>query len=149
MVDTLTLPKIILWLKKIEIFEQLAVNELSAVAAVTEQVTFAENEQVINEGDAGDTLYLIIEGEVVVLKRQEDGQDVELDRMGEGDSFGEMALFEDIPRSATIRSVRPSSMLMLHKQEFKEIVHEYPQIALGICKALSSRIRKLHRKMIT
>jgi hypothetical protein len=148
MVDTLTLPKIILWLKKIEIFEQLAVNELSAVAAVTEQVTFAENEQVINEGDAGDTLYLIIEGEVVVLKRQEDGQEVELDRMGAGDSFGEMALFEDIPRSATIRSVRPSRMLVLHKQEFKEIVHEYPQIALGICKALSSRIRKLHRKMM-
>jgi len=148
MADSLTLPKIILWLKKIEIFEHLAVDELAAVAAVTEQVAITENEQVIKEGDPGDTLYLIMEGEVAVIKEQEAGREIELDRMGAGDSFGEMALFEDIPRSATIRTVKPSRMLILHKQAFREIVREYPQIALDICKALSGRIRKLHSKMV-
>lgn len=147
MAETLTLPKIILWLKKIDIFEQLAVNELAAVASVTEEVDFSENQEVIKEGDPGETLYLIIEGRVAVFKQQDDGGEIELDRMDAGDYFGEMALFEDIPRTATIRTVAPSRMLMLHKQEFKEMVREYPQIALDICKALSGRIRKLHSRM--
>ena len=147
MAETLTLPKIILWLKKIEIFEQLAVNELAAVASVTEEVEFQKGQEVIREGDPGETLYLIIEGRVAVFKQQDDGGEIELDRMDAGDYFGEMALFEDIPRTATIRTIEPSRMLMLHKQEFKEMVREYPQIALDICKALSGRIRKLHSRM--
>ena len=147
MTETLTLPKIILWLKRIEIFEQLAVNELAAVASVTEEIDFAENHEVIKENDQGDTLYLIIEGRVSVFKRQEDGSEIELDFMDAGDYFGEMALFEDLPRTATIRTTTPCRMLMLHKQEFKEMVREYPQIALAICKILSARIRKLHTRM--
>lgn len=147
MAETLTLPTIILWLKRIEIFEQLAVNELAAVASVTEEVDFAADQEVIREGDSGETLYLIIEGRVAVFKQQEGGGEIELDRMDAGDYFGEMALFEDIPRTATIRTVAPSRMLMLHKQEFKEMVREYPQIALDICKVLSGRIRKLHARM--
>jgi len=147
MTESLTLPKIILWLKRIEIFEQLTVNELAAVASVTEEIDFAENEEVIKENDQGDTLYLIIEGRVSVFKRQEDGKEIELDNMDAGDYFGEMALFEDLPRTATIRTTTPCRMLMLHKQEFKEMVREYPQIALAICKVLSARIRKLHARM--
>jgi CRP-like cAMP-binding protein len=58
-----------------------------------------------------------------------------------------MALFEQIPRTATIRTVKPCRMLVLHKQQFDEMVREYPQIALEICKVLSSRIRKLHQRM--
>lgn len=147
MMDALTLPNIILLLKKIEIFEQLTVNELAAVASVTEEVSFPEGRMVIQEGDPGDTLYLIIEGRVAVSKKQDGGGEIELDRMDAGDYFGEMALFEDIPRTATIRTLHPCRMLTLHKQEFKEMVREYPQIALDICKVLSSRIRKLHSKM--
>jgi len=60
-----------------------------------------------------------------------------------------MALFEDVLRSATIRTEQDSRLLVLHKQEFKEIVREYPQIALTICKILSGRIRKLHKKLMT
>jgi CRP-like cAMP-binding protein len=114
---------------------------------VTEEVEFQKGQEVIREGDPGETLYLIIEGRVAVFKQQDDGGEIELDRMDAGDYFGEMALFEDIPRTATIRTIEPSRMLMLHKQEFKEMVREYPQIALDICKALSGRIRKLHSRM--
>ena len=147
MAEALMLPNVILLLKNIEIFEQLAVNEMAAVASVTEEVSFPENHVVIQEGDAGNTLFMIIEGQVAVLKNQEGHRDIELDRMGAGDYFGEMALFEDIPRTATIRTLEPCRMLVLHKQEFKEMVREYPQIALDICKVLSGRIRKLHAKM--
>jgi uncharacterized membrane protein YeaQ/YmgE (transglycosylase-associated protein family) len=147
MADALTLPNTILLLKNIEIFEQLTVNDLAAVASVSEVVSFPENQTVIQEGDSGDTLYLIIEGRVTVSKKQDGGGEIELDQMDAGDYFGEMALFEDIPRTATIRTLQPCRMLTLHKQEFKEMVREYPQIALDICKVLSGRIRKLHTRM--
>lgn len=147
MVAALMLPDIILRLKSIEIFEGLAVGELAAVASVTEEASFDEQRVVIQQGDPGNTLYLVIDGEVAVIKRQEDGGELELDRIGSGDYFGEMALFEQIPRTATIRTVKPCRMLLLHKQQFDEMVREYPQIALEICKVLSSRIRKLHQKV--
>jgi hypothetical protein len=147
MVAALMLPDIILRLKSIEIFEGLSVGELAAVASVTEEASFDEQQVVIQQGDPGNTLYLVIDGEVAVIKLQEDGSELELDRIGSGDYFGEMALFEQIPRTATIRTVKPCRMLLLHKQQFDEMVREYPQIALEICKVLSSRIRKLHQKV--
>lgn len=145
----LTIPDKILLLKGIEIFEGLRVRELAAVASVTEEKDYQEGENVIQEGESGDTMYLIIRGEVSVIKGQEEGREIDLDRIHEGDYFGEMALFEDMPRSATIRTLTPIRLLVLHKQVFKEIVTEYPQIALHICKVLSGRIRKLHSRIKT
>ena len=140
-------PDKILRLKEIEIFEGLAVSELAAVASVTEEAVYPPGEIVIKEGEAGDTMYLVIKGEVSVIKArggEEGGHEIELARISGGDYFGEMALFEDTVRSATIRTAEESRLLVLHKQEFTEIVREYPQIALHICKALSRRMRKLH-----
>jgi len=94
-------------------------------------------------------MYLVFKGEVSVIKTtgEEGEHEIELARIGTGDYFGEMALFEDTVRSATIRTAKESRFLVLHKQEFTEIVREYPQIALHICKALSGRIRELHEKV--
>jgi len=143
----ITISDKILHLKGIEIFEGLSVGELAAVASVTEEAVYPPGEIVIKEGDPGETMYLIISGEVSVLKSQGEDHEIELDRISGGDYFGEMALFEDTLRSATIRTEKESSCLVLHKQEFKEIVREYPQIALHICKILGGRIRKLHEKV--
>lgn len=138
-----SLPDVLLRLKRIEIFESLTISQLAAIAAVTEEIDFDENATVINEGDEGDTLYLVLEGKVAVIKRQGETE-VELDQIEAGDYFGEMALF-GVPRTATIRTLTPCRMLYLHKHAFDEMVKEYPQIALEICKVLSKRIRTLHQ----
>ena len=145
----ITIPDKILRLKGINIFEGLSVSELAAVASVTEEVDYPSNEIVIREGESGETMYLVFKGEVSVIKTtgEEGEHEIELARIGTGDYFGEMALFEDTVRSATIRTAKESRFLVLHKQEFTEIVREYPQIALHICKALSGRIRELHEKV--
>jgi len=140
----ISVPDKILHLRKIQIFEELSIAELSAVASVTEESVFQPGETVIKEGDPGEIMYLIIEGEVSVNKGQEPGHKIELDRISVGDYFGEMALFEDMPRSATIRTEKETRLLMLHKREFAEIVREYPQIALNICRVLGARLRKSH-----
>jgi CRP-like cAMP-binding protein len=110
-------------------------------------VLHAPGEIVIEEGTSGDTMYLVVKGEVSVLKGRGEETTIELDRISEGDYFGEMALFEDTVRSASIRTEKETRLLVLHKREFTEIVREYPEIALHICRALGSRIRKLHEKI--
>jgi ATP/ADP translocase len=144
----ISIPDRILLLRGIEIFEALSVSELAAVASVTEEIICRPGDIIIKEGETGENMYLVIKGEVSVIKNQGKKDEIELDRISSGDYFGEMALFEDILRSATIRAEQESHLLVLHKQEFKEIVREYPQIALNICKVLSGRIRKLHKKMM-
>jgi CRP-like cAMP-binding protein len=114
---------------------------------VTEEVVHPVGTLVIKEGETGETMYMIIAGEVSVNKSQGGGPEIELDRILAGDYFGEMALFEDVVRSATIRTEEETRLLVLHKQEFTEIVREYPQIALHICRILSQRIRVLHEKI--
>jgi CRP-like cAMP-binding protein len=137
----------ILHLRKINLFEGLSVSELAAVASVTEEIIYPPGETVIKEGDRGETMYLIIKGEVVVIKDQGNGREIELDHIAAGDYFGEMALFENVPRSATIRTEKESHLLVLDQMEFSEIVREYPQIALQICKEFSKRLRELHEKI--
>ncbi len=137
----------ILHLKNIEIFADLSVNELAAVASVTEEAAFNEMEMVFREGERGDTLFLILEGEVAVIKDCNAEREFELDSIGPGDYFGDMALFGDDRRSATIRVKKNARFLTLNKQELQEIVREYPQIALHVCRVLSIRIRRLHGKI--
>ena len=137
----------ILYLKQIEIFGDLSINELAAVASVTEEASFGEGAMVFREGEQGDTLFLILEGEVAVIKDCNVDRAIELDSIGPGDYFGDMALFGDDRRSATIRVKKAARFLILHKQELQEIVGEYPQIALHVCRVLSMRIRRLHGKI--
>jgi CRP-like cAMP-binding protein len=127
-------------LRGIQIFEDLSVSELAAIASVTEEVVHPFGTVVIKEGETGETMYMIIAGEVSVNKRQEGGSEIELDRIFAGDYFGEVALFEDVVRSATIRAEEETRLLVLHRQKIEEAVREHPQIALHICKKLTDRI---------
>ncbi|MBS3755760.1 MAG: cyclic nucleotide-binding domain-containing protein [Desulfobacterales bacterium] len=143
----LTVPEKILLLKNIAIFSGLTASELGAIAAVTEEIDYPEEQVVIAEGEPGERVYLIIEGEVAVCKGSNAHQQIRLDTMSAGDYFGEMALFEEAERSATIRTLKASRFLVLDKQEFNELVREYPGIALQICTVLSQRLRHLHSRL--
>ncbi|MFP4000155.1 MAG: cyclic nucleotide-binding domain-containing protein [Desulfobacterales bacterium] len=122
-------------------------GELAAIAAVTREVDYEEGHSVIAEGEPGDSVYLIIDGQVAVCKGRDTDHQIQLDTMGGGDYFGEMALFEDSERSATIRTLKSSRFLVLDKQEFNELVREYPGIALQICMTLSQRLRHLQSRV--
>ena len=138
--------KIIL-LREIEIFSDLKVAELAAIAAVTEEVSYPPTQQVFQQNEVGETVFMVISGLVEVVREVSSDERVVLDTIGRGGAFGEMALLDDSPRSATIQTVEPSRFLVLHKQAFNETVMEYPRIALQICAVLSQRIRHLHSKI--
>jgi CRP-like cAMP-binding protein len=130
-------------LRGINIFEDLALHELGAIALVTEESVFTEGSVVFKQGERGDAMYIIIDGEVSVLKNQDDREMLELDRIEGGDYFGEIALSIDVVRSATIRAEEETRLLVLHRQKFEEAVREHPQIALNICKVLTDRIFRI------
>ena len=136
----------ILLLKEIEIFSGLGPSELAAIASVTEERDYAEDMTVIKQNDAGESLFLIIQGRVQVIIEEAEGKEVQLNYIDAGGAFGEMSLIDDNPRSATIRTVEPCRFLILHKQEFKEIAMEFPRVTLQICSILSQRIREAQGK---
>jgi Cyclic nucleotide-binding domain/TLC ATP/ADP transporter len=137
----------ILLLKEIEIFSGMSPAELAAIATVTKELNYPEDRTVIKQNDVGETVFLVVNGEVEVIKELMDGNEMKLAMIREGDAFGEMALLEHEPRSATIRTTKPSQFLIIHQQEFKETAMEYPGIALKICKILSRRLRDLHGRV--
>ncbi len=141
----ISLGETILLLKEIEIFSGLSPAELAAIATVTKQLNYPGDRTVIKQNDVGETVFLVIDGEVEVIKELADENKMVIAVISQGDSFGEMALLENEPRSATIRTTKPSRFLIIHQQEFKETAMEYPGIALKICKVLSRRIRNLHK----
>jgi CRP/FNR family cyclic AMP-dependent transcriptional regulator len=143
----LTITDKIIQLKSIAIFGGLSVRELSAVASFAEEQKSGAGEVVFRENDVGEMLYVLFEGEVSIIKGYQTEKQSEFSRMQASNYFGEMALFDDGKRSATIRAEMPSRFLTLHKFEFSETVREYPQIALNAIKVLSGRLRSLGVKV--
>jgi CRP-like cAMP-binding protein len=126
----------VLFLKSIELFSQIPGEDLAQVALIATEETREANEEVMREGDSGDALYLVLEGQVRVHRG-----DKEIARLGERECFGEMAILDASPRSATVTAVTEITLLKIGREEFQEIMAEKPEIALGIIKVLSRRLR--------
>lgn len=104
--------------------------------------TFEKGERIINEGDPGDCMYVIQEGEVEIFVER-NGEDVRLAIRGEGEFFGEMAVFEREVRSASVRAMGRVRVLTLDKKNFLKRIQEDPSLAFRIVQTMSSRIREL------
>lgn len=126
----------VLFLKSIDLFSQIPGEDLSQIAQITDEVQFEEGDEVFHEGDPGDTLYFVIDGKV----RIHTGGD-ELAVLGERQVFGEMALLDSEPRSASASALLDLTLLKIHRDDFNEILAEKSEIAQGIIKVLTRRLR--------
>lgn len=100
-------------LKKIPIFSELTDAELNYLAQYVSQESFSSNEEIIREGDQETDIYLVVDGEVVIVKKNASEREHEIRRLGSGNVFGEMAIIDREPRSATVRAVGPTRALRL------------------------------------
>jgi signal-transduction protein with cAMP-binding, CBS, and nucleotidyltransferase domain len=123
-------------LKTVSIFSKTPDNVLADVADLLEEVDVSENESIFKKGDPGDSLYVIVDGKV----RVHDGDRI-LNYLGERDVFGEMALLDPEPRSATVTAVEPTRLFRLDQMPFYELMEERPEIAAGIIRVLTGRLR--------
>lgn len=137
----------ILFLQNIPIFQNLSVDELGEIAAITKTDTFEEDEILFKEGDLGDLAYIVISGEVEIYKSIKKGNQITIARLQKGACFGEMALFDGQPRSASARTTVPSVLSMYSRDDLISVMHQYPTIALGIITVISNRLRNVQKNL--
>src|SRR5438132_426455 len=131
----------VLFLKSIDLFRALPSEELAQIAEIAEEQPLASGDRVFAEGEPGDALYLIVEGKVKVHKG-----DKELVRLGVRDVFGEMAVLDFEPRSASVTAVEDAVVLKIGRDDFRDILSERPEIAMGVMKVLTRRLRETSKK---
>lgn len=107
---------------------------------------YADGEIIISEGDVGDCMYVIQEGQVeVIIGNGED--EIQLSILKPGDFFGEMAVFERDVRSATVRALGPTRVITVDKKNFMRRVHEDPVLAFRLVETMSHRVRNLTERI--
>jgi CRP/FNR family transcriptional regulator len=104
---------------------------------------YKDGEVIICEGEEGNCMYVIQEGEVEVLIQGDNDKEIRLGVRGEGEFFGEMAIFDRDVRSATVRALGDARVLTVDKKNFMRRVHEDPSLAFRLVETMSHRIREL------
>lgn len=130
-------------LAKIPLFSALSDAEFEAISKLAVTRTFHRNTLVINEGDASDSLYVILSGKVKVFLSDEEGKEITLNIQGEGEYFGELALLDTAPRSASVITVEDTRVAVISKPVFDQCLENNPGIALKIIRGLARRLREL------
>jgi diguanylate cyclase (GGDEF)-like protein len=135
-------------LSRVPLLQDLGRAELEKLASRTRREHFHSGADIVEIGAPGRSLYLVLDGLVQVIYPSP-SSDFELARLGAGDFFGEMALLNDKPRSATVRALTPVDLIALDKEEFRRVVSDTPGLALQLLAALSVRIRNADEQIST
>jgi HEAT repeat protein len=145
---TLSTMSRILFLQKVPIFANLSPEDLRRVALVSRERLFSPNEIICYEGDPGDELYIVVSGRVQVLVGFGEAGAKTVAVMGEGEAVGEVAILDDVPRTATLRAYGgPVRLLTLGADEFKRILRERPELAIEVIRVLSRRLDGLNKRV--
>ncbi|AFY65620.1 Crp/Fnr family transcriptional regulator [Geitlerinema sp. PCC 7407] len=132
----------LLFVRKVPLFQELRDDFLIRLASVMDEISFDTGHTIFTEGEEGRSLYIVVSGRVRVHIA-----DRELAQLSEGTPFGEMALFDAEPRSASITTLEPCECLVLTQQQLYDAIYETPGIAINIIKILSRRVRELNRRL--
>lgn len=114
---------------------------LHDLAGKMTMVRFNEGENIFKEGEDGDCLYLIISGRVLIHSMSAAGKEVVIQTLEQSDFFGEMCLLDGGKRSASARAMEETIVFCLEREDFLEILYNYPQTALKVNETLSKRLR--------
>jgi CRP/FNR family transcriptional regulator, cyclic AMP receptor protein len=134
-------------LGRVPAFEQLGASELNAVAAVAVPRSFAAGEAVFREGDASNTCYLVRSGRARAIREHSDGRQITLATFGTGDIFGELAMFDDELRSATIEATERLSVLAILGPDMRRLMREHSEIAVKLAISLVRRLRDANERL--
>ncbi len=124
------------FLRKSQLFPETPLMILAEIASKLEDISFQANETIFKTGDAGDYMYFVKNGHVRVHN-----EDRDIERLSVYDIFGEMALLDARPRMATVTSIEKTDLLRLDKSSFDKLIHERIEIAAGIIRVLTHRLR--------
>jgi CRP/FNR family cyclic AMP-dependent transcriptional regulator len=130
-------------LENIVIFSELSQPELEILENHMITRIFRKNTVVINEGDEANTLYIILSGKVKVFLSNADGKEIIINTQGVGEHFGELALLDNAPRSASVMTTEKSSIGAISKIDFVTLLTRHPELALKLIRELTQWVRLL------
>lgn len=134
-------------LKTFPLFQGLSDEVLGAVSRVSMMRRIPRGQAVVRAGDRTDYVYFVLTGNLKVVVSDEDGREVILSILGQGELFGEMGMFGEQPRSASVIAVVPADLVMIAKNDFRQIMQENFEIAWRIMSNLAERLRNADRKI--
>jgi CRP/FNR family transcriptional regulator, cyclic AMP receptor protein len=130
----------------IPMFDQIKSDDLKILARGMNFMDFQPREVIFTEGDKGDFVCFVTRGALDVVKKNEKGKDVVIATLGKGRSIGEMSIIDDFPRSATVKAKSQTTLLILTRKNFEQMLEQHPQIGVkllkGIARFMSMNMRK-------
>lgn len=136
----------ILFLKESGIFSKVTTDDLRHIAQALEEDVFFAGERVFDINDQGDHLYIVTEGKIGISIDPDPSKKTYFAFINPGEAFGEMNLVDDLPRSATAHVIEDTRVLSLEKSRLSGLLLSYPEISIGMMRALSLKIRQGHER---
>ena len=133
---------------RVSIFSKLSAGDVDELTRIVSTKDYAPDTAVFFQGDPSDCLYMLLKGSVKVTQASEDGREKLLDILGPGEIFGEFAMLDGHPRSATVTTCEPTQLGSISHREFREFVSTRPEILWKVMDALCERIRKTSTSML-
>ncbi len=134
-------------LSRVPVFSTLAEPELRQVSEVTVARRFAPHHVIFREGDASDTCYVVAQGHARAIREHADGRQLTLAHFGPGDIFGELAMFDDEARSATVETLDQVDAVAILGPDFRRLLSEHPDIAVKLVVSLGRRLRDANERL--
>ena len=134
-------------LGRIPVFEELGADDLGRVAQVAVPRAFSAQAEIFREGDHSDTSYVVRSGHARAIRQHSDRRVITLARFGPGDIFGELAMFDDERRSATVEALDELATLAIPGSAMRSLLKRHPEIAVKLVIALGRRLRAANERL--
>ncbi|HKJ82448.1 MAG TPA: Crp/Fnr family transcriptional regulator [Mariprofundaceae bacterium] len=129
-------------LRKIPLFAELNEEEIDAIASLSTVRTFPKKKIVVQEGETGDAMFIILKGSVKISYYTIEGREVVLSLLEPGTFFGEMALLDEEPRSATAMTMEASELAQIRRADFHRLMQQYPKLMQKVLSEIVARLRR-------
>jgi CRP-like cAMP-binding protein len=137
----------IVLLRGVPAFSTLAEEDLAQIADVIVPRSFGSGEVVFREDDEGNTCYIVRSGQARAVREHSDGRSITLATFGPGEIFGELAMFDDETRSATVETLEDTDAVAILGADMRRLLRSHPDIAVKMLGALSRRLRETNERL--
>jgi CRP/FNR family transcriptional regulator len=134
-------------LGRVPVFETLAPADLERVAQVAVPRSFRAHQVIFREGDASDTCYVVESGHARAVREHADGRSIALAHFGPGDIFGELAMFDDERRSATVEAIEDVDAIAILGADMRRLLREHADISYKLVISLGRRLRETNERL--
>jgi len=140
--------EILKYLRKVPLFSKLKDKDLAAIESLVKERKYAKGEIILKQGDEGIGLFIIKKGKVKVSKTLASGKTLDIAVHSDGEYFGELAMLDNKPRTATITAIEDTEVYMMTYWEFKALLESKPEIALSLLPVLVERFRETNEQLL-